>query len=256
MIRWSKKEIIVSIVLISLCIIIPIILHILFKLDFGIDFLYATWSCGDILQYSGSILAALLAIFGVYYTLKESRQYELSKKVLENKPYFRTTFVRLTDLQEYETLTENKNRICIWNKETVASFNLKNIQSKREFISFFEKNNLEKYVSICYDIENIGVGNAINFNLKIGDNKFFPKLIICSGESVRVYLLIEKRIFANYGQEFLFTLTYEDIIKVNVYEQSERFFITYDKETDDIIYQRDFRDELSEPLSIEKKIYE
>ena len=45
---------------------------------------------GDILQYAGTILASLLAIAGVYFTIKESRINNLENKVIENKPYLKT----------------------------------------------------------------------------------------------------------------------------------------------------------------------
>ena len=97
MIRWTKKEIILFVITVSMIPIIPAIIHILYKLDFEIDFLYSTWSSGEILQYCGAVMTAILAIIGIYYTLKENRKNNLEQTIIETKPYMRTNFINLID---------------------------------------------------------------------------------------------------------------------------------------------------------------
>ena len=138
----AKKEIIICIVLLALIIIIPVIIHILFKFDFGIEVLNATWSSGDILQYTGTILASLLAIAGVYFTIKESRINNLENKIIENKPYLKTKITQLRAFDEIETLKENKNIVCIWDRDGTCSFSLSNMQGKQELISYNEKHTI------------------------------------------------------------------------------------------------------------------
>lgn len=255
MVKWNKKEIVMIVILLSLAILVPIIIHILYKFDFGIEFLYSTWTSGDILQYCGCIISALLAIIGVYYTLKENKINDLSNKVLENKPYFRTNLTQLLYVEEDEPLNENKNRICIWKNNGKFSFNLKNSQSLEKFLDFYDNLNTDDYACFYYEIENVGLGNAINFSLNINESHFFPKMVISKDEKIKLYFLIEKNIINKNGREYIFRLTYEDVIKVNIYEQTERIFISYNKEEDEIIHCRDFEDELSEPSIIEKRIY-
>lgn len=255
MVKWNKKEIVMIVILLSLAILVPIIIHILYKFDFGIEFLYSTWTSGDILQYCGCIISALLAIIGVYYTLKENKINDLSNKVLENKPYFRTNLTQHLYVEEDEPLNENKNRICIWGNNGKFSFNLKNSQSLEKFLDFYDNLNIDDYACFYYEIENVGLGNAINFSLNINESHFFPKMVISKDEKIKLYFLIEKNFINKNGREYIFRLTYEDVIKVNIYEQTERIFISYNKEEDEIIHCRDFEDELSEPSIIEKRIY-
>lgn len=255
MVKWNKKEIVMIVILLSLAILVPIIIHILYKFDFGIEFLYSTWTSGDILQYCGCIISALLAIIGVYYTLKENKINDLSNKVLENKPYFRTNLTQLLYVEEDEPLNENKNRIYIWGNNGKFSFNLKNSQSLEKFLDFYDNLNIDDYACFYYEIENVGLGNAINFSLNINESHFFPKMVISKDEKIKLYFLIEKNFINKNGREYIFRLTYEDVIKVNIYEQTERIFISYNKEKDEIIHCRDFEDELSETSIIEKRIY-
>lgn len=255
MVKWNKKEIVMIVILLSGAILVPIIIHILYKFDFGIEFLYSTWTSGDILQYCGSVISALLAIIGVYYTLKENRINELSNKVLENKPYFRTNLTQLFHTEEDELLIKNKNRICIWGNNGILSFDLKNSQSLEKFLDYFDDLSIDDYACFYYEIENVGLGNAINFSLNINESHFFPKIVISKDEKIKLYFLIEKNFINKNGKDYVFRLTYEDVIKVNVYEQTERIFISYNEEKDEIIHCRDFEDELSEPSIIEKRIY-
>lgn len=44
MVKWNKKEKVMIVILLSGAILVPIIIHILYKFDFGIEFLYSTWT--------------------------------------------------------------------------------------------------------------------------------------------------------------------------------------------------------------------
>lgn len=255
MIKWTNKEkLFLCITLISI-ILVPIVIHIMYKIDFGIELLYSTWSSGEILQYCGSILTAILAIIGVYYTIKVNRQNDLENKIIESRPYLRTNFIQLLSFEELESINDNLNRVCLWNESGSMSFNLNNNQTKMHFInSYGSYKFLDENMIICYEIENIGLGNAMNFSLSINENIFFPELIICKNEKIRIYILLHKKIIGTTGIKISIVLNYDDVININKYEQKESLFINYNKKDKTYTYYREFDDELSEPYIIEKKI--
>jgi len=254
MIKWQKKEIIIFIVLAALIVIIPIIIHILFKFDIGIEFLASTWESGDILQYAGTILASLLAIAGVYFTIKESRINNLENKVIENKPYLKTKITQLISFTETETLKDNKNIVCILDSNGVCSFSLSNMQGKKELIAYNEKHNIRNNFLFKYEIKNIGLGNAMSLDLKMCNSNLFPKTIICKGDVLELYTFEDKNLINN-GLVIDIKFEYKDIIDVNTYEQHERLSVAYNKKEKSYIYNRDFEDEISEPVIIEKRIF-
>lgn len=58
MFDWIKKhKIFVFIIAITVTLGVPVIIHIVFKIDSGISFLEAEWEAGDVLAYYGSILS-------------------------------------------------------------------------------------------------------------------------------------------------------------------------------------------------------
>lgn len=254
MIKWKKEEKAIFVVLLVLSIIIPILIHILYKVDVASDFLSSTWSSGDILQYSGTILAALLAIASVYFTIKETRSSNLENKIIENKPYLKTNFIQLLSFQEKKTLQENNNIVCIWDLNGTKCFNLANIQGKRDLSSYHDEYDIRDDFIFELVIQNIGLGNAMNLEVKICDLKFFPKTIICKGEELDLYVIINKDLVKN-GLALDLQYEYKDILDVNIYEQHERAVVSYNKKEKRYIYTRDFEDEISEPHIIEKRLF-
>ncbi len=255
MIKWQKREKVIFITLLVCIVIIPLIIHILFKIDIKIKFLYANWSAGDILQYAGTILASLLAIAGVYFTIKEGRSNNLENKIIETKPYLKTKITQLISFEEQETLDDNNNIVCIWDFCGTSSFNLVNIQGKRDFYKYHQKNDVNNYFIFKYEISNIGLGNAMNLEFNLCHSKFFPKTIICKGQVLELYIVLDRNIISTNGLMLEMKFEYKDILNINTYEQHERLFVIYNEKEKRYEYNRDFKDEISEPIIIEKKIF-
>jgi hypothetical protein len=86
---WIKKHIAITIIILLFFIIgIPIIIHILFKINAPFSFLAAKWEAGDMLSYYGSILTFLgtillgaLALWQNHIIQLEAEKHE---KMLEN----------------------------------------------------------------------------------------------------------------------------------------------------------------------------
>lgn len=80
---------------------VPTIIHILFKLDFKISFLYAEWTAGDLLEYYGAILSfigtVVLGVLALYQNklIKDESDARIliqeKRAIEENMPKFVAT---------------------------------------------------------------------------------------------------------------------------------------------------------------------
>lgn len=255
MIKWTKKEIIIIGSIGVSIFVVPIIIHMCYSIDSLKVFFKAKWESGDVLQYSGAIITALVAIAGVYVSLKESRINNLENKILEYRPHLNSTFIHITSFVELEKLKVNNNIVCVWTNDATFSYNLNNLHGKLELEELNDKQNIQdNFFILVYDVENIGLGHALNFEFSINGHIFFPKKIICKGERKRIYILISREVISKEGICLNFNLEYQDIIDINTYSQSERLNIIYNEEENRFLYHRGFEHELSEPVIINKKI--
>lgn len=71
----------------------PLLIHVLFKVDAS-SWLGAEWTAGDMLQYYGTIVAASIAIYGVYLTFQDNRRAIGEQGRLNKLPYFSLTTLR------------------------------------------------------------------------------------------------------------------------------------------------------------------
>ncbi len=55
-------------------ILIPLLIHILFKINAPIDFFVATWTSGDVLAFYGVIIGAIATVGGVYLSIQYSQK--------------------------------------------------------------------------------------------------------------------------------------------------------------------------------------
>ena len=86
----SKHPIIIVLVIVIAVIAGPIIIHFLFK-TVGPSWLVAKWSAGEILQYYGTIITAIIAIAGLYMSFQDTRRSIREQSRLDKLPYFSLT---------------------------------------------------------------------------------------------------------------------------------------------------------------------
>lgn len=72
--NWIKENYKIILLVLGLTIIGPLIINILFKLHPIIDFFVAEWDASATLSYYGTILASILAIFGIFITIQYSQK--------------------------------------------------------------------------------------------------------------------------------------------------------------------------------------
>ena len=256
LIKWTRNEIILIVCVAILVFIVPMVIHICYTLDLKNEFFHSKWECGDALQYCGAIITALVAIEGVYISLKENRKNNLENKILEHRPYLKSELINLYNFTELEKIEDNNNFVWIWSENSTNLYSLSNIYGKQQILDFnYESDIQDNFVILVYDLDNIGLGHALNFNLTINLTSVLDKEIICKNEKKRLYILISKKLIGKNGMYIDFKLEYKDIIDVNIYSQYENIFINCEKVKKEIVYKVSSVDGLSEPLIIEKKVF-
>lgn len=70
---WDNHKYKVMLFLFVLLLLIPTTIHILFKTNAITPFLAAEWSAGDILNYYGVIIGAIMTVAGVFFTIQYSQ---------------------------------------------------------------------------------------------------------------------------------------------------------------------------------------
>lgn len=170
----------------------------------------------------GALVGAIVTIIGVNLTLKSSKK-QFNRTLDENKIQYRETLE--TDRNRYEDdrrlSVMSHLKIYIDNKiepmETMF-FNGKGYEARRS-------NTIKKCM---VRIKNIGLGSALNVKFKIGDfigeNRMISENItfdLGANESFDCTLMLHKYDKDNY----VFKLTYTDILNEYEYEQKGRLFI-------------------------------
>lgn len=64
----------------------PLLIHILFKL-YGPAWIVAEWSAGDFLQFYGTVVAAIAAVIGLFYTFRDNREGIKEQSRLDKIPF-------------------------------------------------------------------------------------------------------------------------------------------------------------------------
>ena len=254
MFNFKRIQKIIYIIIILSILFIPLIIHFLYKNDFNISFFYSTWESGDILQYCGTILSAIIAIFGIYYTLHENQKENLKKLNLENKPHMVSETIRLMNIKDKENFEDNQNNIMILNKSSFVFYCLKSKLDKLSFKKYYYEIKENNYVVILYELENIGLGHATNLKLDFSlDNTHVYPFVqtYLKKEDKRVfYLYINKELIDAKGLTLSIEVEYNDITKLNRYSQLEKIYLHYIEKQNTYCFDR----AESSPLSEQKNI--
>lgn len=191
--NW-KKVCKIIIVFIIFVIIIPLLINYLFKQSTSFDILIAEWSAGDVLSFYGSILGAILTVYGVYltiqysqhnyredvhnrvlpflalYSLRSRSRFSMFNPVKQEQSSTPETLYEEYRLREIYFIIKNgtvviKNSLSKEQKQTLLQGGLKYIASEPNTFSLCDVN----LISVPLEVENVGNGAAIN--LRIGLNK-------------------------------------------------------------------------------------
>ena len=192
LLRKYKKSIIWF--LIIGIVVIPILIHIAFKIKSPIDFFVAVWDAGDFLAFYGALVGSIATVWGVYLSIEYSRsnyQEDVKKRVLP--------FVVLTNLRskpkisffsgantkkvpfssEYEEYKIQKIYYIIKDGNITAQTWLSAEQQEKieqgGFLWRTDESGTKSVlrvdlVSIPLELENVGNGVAIQFRVGLNSN--------------------------------------------------------------------------------------
>ncbi len=246
-------------------IIVPLLINIMFKYDFGICILQAEWEAGDALAFYGVILAAILAVYGVYMTIGVSNNNykdNLRNNVL---PFFSVYNLKTKSRKNMLFVGLNGNNDKSDDKETQMDtgyheykiqdyyyilnegvIEIKDglTQKQKELLEsggfIWRTNNgvsmLTASDHICHpmEIENVGNGAAISFRIGFNrkkdnekDWKYTYGIPVKVGEKIMIHIFSEDcgKQSQNLG-EYVLDFQYKDIYG-NKYSQMHDIKIEY-----------------------------
>lgn len=230
-----------------ICVLIPIIIHFCFKVECNNTLFVSTWKSGDMLQYCGTVLAALIAIIGVYLTLDDNRNKNEQNMILNVRPYLNSFMSGYQEVGEImEDLTESQATACIYTDGVRYSFKLSTFKGQKELHRMFQNNKIDsEYFIFYYEIQNIGLGPAMRLQFKINENDLMAPVNLPEKENRGIYVFVEKELIVSQKRLSIdINLIYSDILEKKKYEQNESFEVFYD-EDEMPNWVRGFENELS-----------
>ena len=72
--NWMKKNYKIILIVLGFIFIGPMVINDLFKLHPSVDFFVAEWDASAMLSYYGTIIAAIIAIYGIFITIQYSQK--------------------------------------------------------------------------------------------------------------------------------------------------------------------------------------
>lgn len=271
---WLKKNYKIFFVVLLLIFGGPIVINILFKIKSPIWFLVAEWDASAALSYYGAIIAAFLAIYGIFITVQYSQQNYREDVRNRSLPFIVVDMLRSRSIRSIFPTTE-----------TIARENLKNrsIEGYHEYriTDFYcilddgnilyqsgltdrQQNILDNcgmksipceigsssvripYVFIPLEIENVGNGTAIRMRIGLNrketltkDRQYMQPRFMKPGTVLKFHIFSEdcSQNSKNLG-EYVLSFCYEDIY-LNHYEQNFNLLIGFDKKVSGVFCSLD-----------------
>ncbi len=239
---------------------IPLLIHILFKIEAPCPFLVAEWSAGDVLAFYGVLVGAVVAIAGVYFSIvagqknyhddvinqcrpfmtMEARYYK-AENITEIKPDNDQSHPQ-KPLQEFEEYALEKLYYVIQKGNVQIKENLTEVQQRhvkysgfgaREIVPGGKSVYTTKMLYLPLEIENVGNGAAVSFSVGINNSTLDEKKHMFSrpkslkvGQKFYISIYSENMDRDNYG-EYTVCISYYDILG-NGYEQNYKYKIFED----------------------------
>lgn len=268
--NWIKENYKIILLVLGFIIIGPLIINILFKLHPTIDIFVAEWDASATLSYYGTILAAILAIFGIFITIQYSQKSYKDDVRDRSMPFIVITLLKtrvhktlfqssdfqgetkpVEGYQEYKV----KDIYCILNNGQIEYRDgLTKAQQElldnggMQWVSHENSRSFCVVDDICIpiEIENVGNGAAIRMSYGLNrrsigkkDRKYLPVISLKPAMPIMFHIFSEdcSRDSANLG-EYVLSFYYEDIYS-NRYEQDFDIAIEYNEEKNAPVYSVD-----------------
>lgn len=271
---WLKKNYKIFFVVLLLILGGPIVINILFKIKSPIWFLSAEWDASAALSYYGAIIAAFLAIYGIFITVQYSQQNyredvrnrslpflvvemlhskstqiisanseKIAKESVKERPIGGYHEYRITDF--YCVLDDGN--ILYKNDLTKSQQNILDNFGKKPILSKVGRASERiPYVYIPLEIENVGNGSAIRMVIGLNrketlsnDRQYMQPQSMKPGTVLKLHIFSENcsQNSKNLGK-YILSFCYEDIY-LNHYEQNFDLLIRFDKGESEVFYSID-----------------
>lgn len=201
-----------------ICVLIPIIIHFCFKIECNNTIFVSTWKSGDMLQYCGTVLAALIAIIGVYLTLDDNRNKNEQNMILNVRPYLNTKIKGYECIDFALTDMYSSSDVACWfdcGASICFSLDPESINSELEEKVYCDCES-NRQISNCfifsYKITNIGLGPAMQLHLKINNQGVYLPLDLQEKDCLSLYIMISKQLFLEDKYKATLELLYNDIL--------------------------------------------
>lgn len=263
---WLKKNYKIFFVVLLLILGGPIVINILFKIKSPIWFLSAEWDASAALSYYGAIIAAFLAIYGIFITVKYSQQNYREDVRNRSLPFIVVDMLRSRSIRSIFPTLETNAKEDMHERKTEGYFEYKindfycilkngeieyttgltpaqqNLRDNRgiEWVASENKNEneMQRHFCVCIplEIENVGNGTAIRMRIGLNRKDTLSKdRQYMQPQSMKPGVIFKFHIFSedcsqnskNLGK-YVLSFCYEDIY-LNHYEQNFDLLIAFDK---------------------------
>ena len=196
----SKKAIIIcSIIVVVLIVAVPLIIHILFSNKSPNDFWSAKWEAGDMLQYAGFIISAVVAIIGIGFTIMYTQKQYHDDVLNGVLPYFSIEVLK----QDVKDIDESDNHyislVYVIVHTDKIEIKTKMDNDLREILRKTKPYNVNngtgiavmasQNLKILFDVFNLGKGPAISFTVSAKASQ----QIDVEGSSIPINILQKER---------------------------------------------------------------
>lgn len=246
--NWIRKNNKIILIVLGFVIGGPLVINWLFKLHPSINWLVAEWDASAALSYYGTIIASIIAIYGIFITIKYSQENYRDDVRNRSMPFIVIDMLKTTahrnlfqsnnlqvDSEALEGYREYKltDYYCILeNGEITYKTGLTKDQQGlldnggMRWVSNANGRSLCAVDNICvpFEIENVGNGTAIRMRYGINrknekEKKYLPTISLKPSNPMMLHIFSEdcSKDSLNLG-EYVLSFYYEDIYS-NRYEQ-------------------------------------
>lgn len=263
---WLKKNYKIFFVVLLLIFGGPIVINILFKIKSPIWFLTAEWDASAALSYYGAIIAAFLAIYGIFITVQYSQKNYREDVRNRSLPFIVVDMLRSRSIRSIFPAVETIAKEDMHERKTEGYFEYKitdfycilkngeieyatgltpaqqSLRDNRgiEWVASENKNEneMKRHFCVCIplEIENVGNGTAIRMRIGLNRKDTLSKdRQYMQPQSMKPGVIFKFHIFSedcsqnskNLGN-YVLSFCYEDIY-LNHYEQNFDVLIGFDK---------------------------
>ncbi|WP_290850167.1 hypothetical protein [Eubacterium sp. LMAG:50] len=230
---FTWRKILVFIAMIVVATLIPIFINESYKRNTG----YVTlWGAKEMLQFYGSVLGSIVAVYGVYITLDYNTYQNKQNYIRQINPMLSSDRDLVLNPKIFSEI-QGKTFFIEINNEFEIKISKSMTNTLIDMIDVYSKasdgNNelldkaseyMEHICMIDYVLENMGQGNAVNIEMKINEKNCMAPFGLASGEKITFKFIIDYRGFGKSKKNeinlnYEYTNTYEE----PTYTQQEKF---------------------------------